>query len=197
MDFQRAFCCEDGSVAAQGRDVSTCRAAAEKAIELSKAARASSTPVIWTQLVFRSDYADGGRLMRELRPGLSRIGALKTGTSDAEIIPEAEPHPDDFIVEKQRYSSFYATGLESILRSLDVETLIVGGVTTSMCVETTVRDAAQRDYRTFVVREACGDFDSQRHDASLAAMEFGFADVITMDQALEALRKGQMEFSAR
>lgn len=197
VDFQRAFCCTDGSVAAQGRDVSTCRAAADRAIELAVAARAASIPVIWTRLVFRDDYADGGRLIRELRPGLARIGALKIGTQDAEIVPEADVQPGDFIIEKQRYSSFYATGLEAVLRSLDIDSLIVCGVTTSMCVETTVRDAAQRDYRTFVVREACGDFDAERHEASLSAMGFGFADIIGFQQALEACSNGRLEFADR
>lgn len=197
VDFQRAFCCADGSVAAQGRDVSTCRAAADRAIELAAAARAASIPVIWTRLVFRDDYADGGRLIRVLRPGLARIGALKIGTPDAEIVPEADVQPGDFIIEKQRYSSFYATGLEAVLRSLDIDSLIVCGVTTSMCVETTVRDAAQRDYRTFVVREACGDFDAERHEASLSAMGFGFADIIGFEQALEACSNGRLEFADR
>jgi ureidoacrylate peracid hydrolase len=73
------------------------------------------------------------------------------------------------------------------LRSRRIERVVVGGVTTSMCVDTTVRDLGQRDLDVLVVREACGDFAQDRHEAALAAMEFGFARVVSFDAAREAL----------
>ena len=75
-----------------------------------------------------------------------------------------------------------------------VECLLVGGVTTSMCVETSVRDAAQRDYKTFLVRDACADYWQERHDASLAALEFGFARVISHNEAIAAIAGGKADF---
>lgn len=197
IDLQRGFCCEDGSVASQGRDIRPCRLAADRSIALAKAARSRNMPTIWTRMVFREDYSDGGLLMRELRPGLSRIGALRHGTQDAELLPEIEIGKNDYVIDKLRYSSFYATSIEAILRSLPVDTLFVAGVTTSMCVESTVRDAAQRDYRTFVVEDACGDFDQDRHQASLAAMAFGFAVPVTLEQASDALNSGAIEYADR
>ena len=81
-----------------------------------------------------------------------------------------------------------------VLAARGIRALMVGGVTTSMCVESSVRDAAQRDIRTFVVREAVADFDAGRHAASLAAMEFGFARIIGANQAAEAIAAGEMSF---
>lgn len=192
IDLQAAFCSDRGSVARQGRDVAPCRAAAGVCDGLAGLARAHGVPVIWTRLVFRPDYGDGGVLIRDLRPGLKTVGALRAGTPDAALVIEADAA--DYVIDKSRYSAFYATGLEAVLRSLDIECLIVGGVTTSMCVDTTVRDASQRDYRTFVVREACGDFDGARHEASLSALAFGFARVISRDQAADAIRDGRQDF---
>ena len=188
IDLQRAFCLPDGSVGRQGRDVGPCRAAAGCCIELADAARTAGIPVIWVRMVLRPDYADGGVLMRELRPGLAAAGGLKRGTPDVELIPDIVVDARDDVIDKPRMSAFLGTPLEVMLNSRGINSLIVGGVTTSMCVESTVRDAGQRDYATFVVKEACGDFDQRRHEASLDAMAFCFARVIDKAQALQAIR---------
>ena len=188
IDLQRAFCSTDGSVARQGRDVTPCLAAARRAFTLLPVARAAGLPVVWTRMCYRADYADGGLLVHELRPALKALGALRDGSPDAELLPEAEVRPEDHVIAKQRYSAFHGTLLESILRARDVDTLLVAGVTTSMCVESTVRDAAQRDYRCFVLGDACGDFAVARHAASLEAMTFGFAVLLETAQAAGALR---------
>lgn len=183
IDLQAAFCDPEGSMAQQGRDIDAMRAAAATASGLADAARAASVPIVWTRIVYRDDYLDGGRMLWEVRPNLRRIGALRAGTPDAAISDAAGYVEGEPVIDKTRYSALYATPLEALLRSLGVRRVIVGGVTTSMCVETTVRDLGQRDYETFVVREACGDFDAARHEASLATMEFGFAEVIDMGAA--------------
>jgi len=136
---------------------------------------------------FRADYADGGVLVHLLRPGIKRIGGLRWGTPDVELVDDVAVVEGDLVIDKPRYSSFYATGLDAALRAMDIRTLIVGGVTTSMCVESTVRDAGQRDYETWVLRDACGDFDADRHVAALEAMAFGFARVTDSRSALAAL----------
>ncbi len=194
IDLQRAFCAEDGSVARQGRDIDTCRPAALRCVDLADRCRAAGLPVIWARLVLRADYGDGGLLTGELRPGLARIGGLRAGTPDVELIDEIRPAPQDFVVDKPRLSVFYGSALEAILRARRIDTLIVGGVTTSMCVETTVRDSGQRDMPTFVVRECCGDFDPKRHEAALDAIAFGFGRVISFDQATQALAQRGGDF---
>jgi ureidoacrylate peracid hydrolase len=151
-------------------------------------------PVIWTRHVLRADHADGGLLTTELRPRLGEIGALARGTPDVDIPQEADVRPEDVVLDKPRYSAFFATALDLLLALRGVRALLVGGLTTSMCVESTVRDAAQRDLRCFVVREAVADFDAARHDASLAAMAFGFARIVGAAAAEAAIAAGEAAF---
>ncbi len=186
IDLQRAFCCEDGSVAVLGRDITSCRLAGERCIDLATAARAAGMPVIWTRLALKPDYSDGGLMMHELCPGLRQIGGIRAGTPDVDFMPGVNVDDADVVIDKIRNSAFYGTPLDAILRARRIDTLVVGGVTTSMCVESTVRDSGQRDIRTFVVRDACGDFAEQRHQASLEVMEFGFARIWSHNEALAA-----------
>jgi ureidoacrylate peracid hydrolase len=186
IDLQRAFCDADGSIAEQGRDISPLHAAALACDRLAAAARASGVAVVWTRMMLRPDYADGGTLLR-MRPNLGRIGALRAGTPDVALSAHVRTDARDTIIDKPRYSSLYATPLEALLRATRTERILVGGVTTSMCVETTVRDLSQRDFDVVVVEEACGDFDAARHAASLAAMAFGFAPVVPESAALALL----------
>jgi nicotinamidase-related amidase len=193
IDLQQAFCTNTGSVAAQGRDITPCRDAALRCVALADVARAKSIPVIWTKIALRPDYADGGLMIHEIRPGLKEAGGIKAGTDDAALISEAVVAPEDFVIDKPRNSAFFSSNLESLLHTLDVRCLMMGGVTTSMCVESTARDAGQRDYRTFVVRDACGDFAQARHDAALDAIAFGFGRVISHNEALAAMDVGEID----
>jgi len=194
VDLQRGFLDAEGFVALQGRDVSACRRAAERAVGLAALARAHGMPVIWTRHILRADYADAGLLTTELRPRLGELGALKRGTPDVELFEAANPDPRDWIIDKPRYSAFFGTDLDVLLAANGIRSLIVTGVTTSMCVETTARDAAQRDMRTFVVREAVADFDEARHQASLNAIAFGFGRVVGLDAMGEAIAAGSGHF---
>jgi ureidoacrylate peracid hydrolase len=194
VDLQRGFIDDTGFVAAQGRDVASCWRAAESCLILADGARQAGLRVIWTRHVLRPDYADGGLLVGELRPRLREIGALRRGTPDVELV--SSPRESDWIIDKPRYSAFLATELDMMLRAHRIESLVVGGVTTSMCVESTVRDAAQRDYRCFVVAEAVADFDHERHLASLAAIRFGFGRVVGSDALVAALQAGGGVFPA-
>lgn len=196
VDLQRGFLHPDGFVAAQGRDVSDCAAAARHCYKLARIARDAGMPVIWTRHVLRPDHADAGLLTTELRPRLGQIGALARGTADVEIPAEAGVQADDFILDKPRYSAFFGTALDMLLGARGIRALLVGGVTTSMCVESSVRDSAQRDIRTFVLRDGVADFDAARHAASLSAMAFGFARVIDTAAGAAAIAAGTAEFPA-
>lgn len=187
IDFQRSFCDPEGAMARQGRDIAPMRKAAEVADGLARRARAASVCVVWTRMAFRPDYSDGGLLTASLRPNLVRVGALRAGTDDIELSRSVQPSSSDIVIDKPRYSALYGTPLEVELRARRIGRVVVGGVTTSMCVESTVRDLGQRDYETIVVREACGDFDPARHNASLDAMAFGFARIAALNDALGLL----------
>ncbi len=188
VDMQNGFCRDEGSTAKLGAildfDIAQCKAAIAPCVKLIEAARAAGVPVIFTRLQWRPDYRDGGVLTDELLPGLVEGRCCAAGSWDAELIDEMAPQESDFIVDKNRYSAFYGTPLSSILSSLDIRSLVVCGVTTNICVETTVRDASQRDFRTFVVRDACGEIAPERHEWALTTIDTRFGWVINSAEVL-------------
>lgn len=194
VDLQNAFCSPTGDLARRGRDISAMQAAARSCARLAVAARAAAVPVIWTRMMLRPDYADGGLMTSELLPHLRTSGALQRGSLDVEIAPELAVAAGEDVIDKPRNSALFGTALEVHLHARRIERVIVGGVTTSMCVDTTVRDLGQRDFATFVVQEAVGDFDQSRHEAALAVLAFGFARVITERDCIAALAGDSRDF---
>ncbi len=184
IDMQNGFCSEDGSVNAIGLPAARLRTAVPGCERLIAAARKAKLPVIYTRYMYRPDYADGGIMANELIPDLKKT--LKAGTWDVEVVDELAAQPDDFIVDKNRPSAFYATNLEPMLRGLAIENLVVCGVTTNCCVETTVRDASQRDYRTFVVADAVAEYEDDRHEVALKSMGMLFAHIVSTDDVERA-----------
>ena len=184
VDMQNAFCTDDGSIAKIGLDISMLKAAIEPCRRLIDAARTSGVPVIYTRYIFRSDYADGGVLVKYLLPALGESDHLAAGTNDIEVVDALSPRSSDYVVDKNRPSGFYATGLEPILNGLDIDSLVVCGVTTNCCVETTVRDASQRDYKTFIVTDATGELEQDRHDFAINTMAFLFAEAVSVEDVL-------------
>ena len=184
IDMQNGFCSEDGSVNAIGLPAARLRTAVPGCERLIAAARKAKLPVIYTRYMYRPDYADGGIMANELIPDLKKT--LKAGTWDVEVVDELAAEPDDFIVDKNRPSAFYATNLEPMLKGLAIENLVVCGVTTNCCVETTVRDASQRDYRTFVVADAVAEYEDDRHEVALKSMGMLFAHIVSTDDVERA-----------
>lgn len=186
VDMQNGFLRQGGSCERVGLPVRELQSAIEPCINLVAAARKSAIPIIYTRYVYRSDFLDGGLLACELMPALRDERALTNGSEDAEIVSELAPRPEDFVVDKNRPSAFYATQLETWLKGLKVEELVVCGVTTNCCVETTVRDASQRDYRTFIVDDAVAEFDEERHRVALKSMAMLFGYVVSSEQVVTA-----------
>ncbi len=136
VDMQNAFCHKEASfVAKLGADMQMCIDAIAGCRRLVDAAHSASVPVIFLQAEWRSDYTDGGVIFNEIMGGLAEAQALVTGTWDAQIIDELTPEPRDYVIHKNRFSGFYGTQLEPLLRSLRIERLVVCGVTTNICVE--------------------------------------------------------------
>lgn len=188
VDMQNGFCHDDGSVNKVGLPAARLRPAIEPCARLIAAARVAGIPVIYTRYVFRPDYTDGGVMVHELIPDLKNARCLVAGTWDIEVVDELAPVNADYIIDKNRPSAFFATGLEPVLKGLAISDLAVCGVTTNCCVETTVRDASQRDYRTFVVEDAVAEYEDDRHAVALKSMGMLFAKLVTVDEVLKAWR---------
>lgn len=191
VDMQNAFCKPSGSLAGMGIDIGPLAAVIEPCGRLVNAARATGVPVIFTRYVYRPDYRDGGVLVKHIMPGLAEANSLKAGTDDIEIVEELTPLPDEPVIDKNRPSAFYGTQLDSLLSGYDAQSVVVCGVTTNMCVETTIRDASQRDILPYMPKDATGEIDQLRYDGAVAAVEWLFGKVVTVDDVVEAWGQGK------
>jgi len=137
--------------------------------------RSANRPVIFTEHVHHPGDLDSGIM------GWWWEGKCLEGSPESEIHPDLAPRPGEKIVSKHRYSAFYNTDLETVLRCLRVEDVVVSGVMTNMCCESTARDAYYRDYRVFFPADGTGSINEEMHLASLLNLAFGFAYVTTCD----------------
>ena len=132
------------------------------------AARANGVPVIFIQEVHRPDHVDFGREL----DGTEDVHCIE-GLHSTEIVAEAVDYrPGDYLVPKRRYSAFYGTDLEILLKGLKAQTLILTGGLTDVCVHYTFVDAHQGDYYCRVVEDCVGGSSLEAHNASLRAMEY-------------------------
>jgi ureidoacrylate peracid hydrolase len=186
VDMQNCFLDAKGSMAQLGFDWQRLAASKPGCQRLIQAARKADVPVIWTQYVYQADYSDGGAQIHEIMPMVKDVKLCVAGTWDADFPKDIAPQKGDIVIEKNRASSFYETRLDSYLRPMGIQNLVVCGVTTNICVETTVRDATQRNYRSFVVRDATGEVEQDRYDVSLKTMSFFFARVMNVSEVLDS-----------
>jgi nicotinamidase-related amidase len=147
--------------------------------------RAAERPVIFTRHVHHPGDIDAGIM------GWWWKGKCLEGSPESEIHPELAPQANEKVVFKHRYSAFYNTDLETVLRCLRAEDLVISGVMTNLCCESTARDAYFRDYRIIVPADGMGTVNEEMHVASLLNLAFGFAFVTTSDRIISQLRKAE------
>ena len=184
IDMTNGWCSPDGHMTKLGFDTVMCRKAVDTCSSLIKYAHESKVPVIFTRHIYCEDYSDSGFIVDEIMPELKSVKPASADAWSNQIVDRLEPQPEDIIIRKNRYSAFVSTTLTAHLRRLSITDLVLCGVTTSMCVESTARAAAQRDYRTFVVTDATADIDPIRHERALINLEFGFAHMISLADAI-------------
>jgi len=139
--------------------------------------------IIYTKHIHHPDNLDSGIM------GWWWEGMCIENTPESEIHPDIRPLENEKIVTKHRYSAFYNTDLETVLRCLKVEDLVISGIMTNMCCESTARDAYYRDYRVFFLADATGSINEEMHIASLLNLAFGFAFVTTTDNIINTILK--------
>ena len=150
---------------------------------LVQAARAAGIPVIFTNVVYQPGGLDGGQFFRKV-PALK---AFEAGSAMGAFPPSLQPLASELVVSKQYPSAFFGTSLASTLHAAGIDTLLMGGFSTSGCVRASALDALQHGFAPFVVREACGDRDTAPHEANLFDMQAKMAEVIDEARALEIL----------
>lgn len=186
IDMQNGFIHPEGSLPRMGLDTSRTSQAIEPVQKLKAAFKAQNLPVIYIRHEHRADGTDAG-LIAKVFPPIMDLGHCKEGTWDSEIIDALKPDADDYVVKKHRFSAFYNTPLEEILRGLGVDILVISGIATNVCVESTVRDAFYRDYNVFVPQEATAGFTEEQEMGALGNFHFAFARVVPMETMLNSL----------
>ena len=187
IDMQNGFCNERGSIARIGFDTAMLQAAVEPCTRLLAAAREAGLPVFHTAYAYQPGHGDGGVLVEHLMPELRTGEALIAGTWDAAIVDALAPAAGETVIVKNRPSAFFRTDLAARLEGLKISRLLVCGVTTNCCVESTVRDASQFDLQVLVVGDATGELDTGRHNAALATMGLLFGRVVSVADVEAAL----------
>jgi len=186
VDMQNAFLRTKGSINRSGLDIVHLKAVVPAVRRLVDCCHRTRTPVVFTRYWLRSDYRDAGRLV-ELFPTFLTLGSMVADTWDAQLDSRIGFEPGDPIIDKQRYSAFYNTPLELILRGFGTTTLVICGVTTDICVESTIRDGFFRDFRIVVPADAVAAIDAGRHRGTLRTIRYGFGSVVRAAEICRAL----------
>lgn len=201
VDMQNAFASPGGMLDLAGIDVAPARDAVANARLVCEAARSAGMHVIYLTIGWPADGSTAGgadspnqqkelalRLMRE-RPEL-RGKLLTFGTWDFQIVKELAPQPADIVIVKSRYSGFHGTDLDSILRGLGIRNLLIAGIASNVCVESTIRDAFFLEYWPVMIEDAtmpAGSADI--HRATVYNVKTFFGWVANSEDVATALRE--------
>lgn len=154
-----------------------------------RAARAASIPVIYVIVGFRKGFPEIGTGGYNKGFGALRQGAAMPGLENPEVDPVVAPQAGDLVVTKRRVSAFAGSDLEVILRAHRIDHLVLTGIATSGVVLSTLREAADKDYRLSVLSDACADRDPEVHEVLLGKVFPRQADVLTTAEWAAGLGK--------
>jgi len=155
---------------------------------LADAFRAAGRPVVYVAHIVKPDYSDAAFPYWRIGVGPSTGNRtfIVEGTWGAQVVDELKPRKGEHLVVKKGFGGFApSTPLDTILRNMDVSTCVVTGVTTCVCVSTTVRGGVEHNYRMMLAHDAVAEVSREAHDAELRTMDRLFADVRSTDEVIE------------
>lgn len=170
VDVQVDFASPDGLIGRHGVDMSPAETAIDRIEALIAAARHAGATVGYMRVMTRPETDSRALKTWMARKGTPEDAGICRVGSGGEDYYRVKPEPGDIEVEKLAYSSFHDTDFEQQLRARGIDTLVMTGLTTDCCVDSTTRDAFHRDFHTFVVSDACASFDDDLHAGTLKAL---------------------------
>lgn len=185
VDMQRCFV--EGSPLASPEGL----ALVGRVNRLARACREAGTLIVHTRMM-KKDRSDVG-VMGEIVPPFI-VELYTEGEASAELHDALEVESSDLILDKPRYGAFHGTDLETILRARGVDTVVISGIATNICCETTAREAAQRDFRVFFLSDGTATKDmngvpaDELQRATLASVGMVFAQIATIEELVEKLQ---------
>ena len=205
IDMQNAFGSAGGMFDKAGVPITSIQAAVAPTRATLEAARRAGVKIVYLKMGFQADLSDigaedapHGQFMLHLG---AKGGVLTRDAWGTDILDELAPSDDDTVVYKTRFSGFYRTELDELLKTSGIKYLIVTGCTTSICVESTVRDAFFRDYHCVVLEDCTAEpmganLSRSNHDATILLVERIFGSVSTSTNFIDALHTAEAHQSA-
>ena len=190
VDVQNDFAADKGFFAHIGADVKTIqRNAIPPLLRLIEGARAAGVLVVFIQAIYDEAYRSAPMNERYLRRNVGFWPCL-TGTWGAEFFA-VRPLPGDEVVIKHRYSGFIGTELDAVLKRNGIQSLLMTGISTDTCVESTSRDGYFMDYYVTLVEDCCGAFDAEDHNSAIKRFARDYGIIVTSDDLLAAWRRSR------
>jgi len=186
VDMQNGFCHPEGSFSRIGLGLEGAEAAVGNAAVAVAQARRAAIPVVFTRHLYRLGRADQGPALIRDSPALVANG-LAAGTWDAELVADLDCRSDDVVVDKVRHDAFQWTPLEPLLRGMGVTSVMICGVVTNLCVETTVRSAFMRDMPVTLIEDCCAAKTRRLHELSIEVLSsYDIADIVSLGDGFDA-----------
>ena len=185
IDMQVDFADPDGGLGQDGADMTAPQNAVQQAARLADAARRAGIACVFVRLITRPD--DETEFLKEWKPRRGSDGPplCREGTPGAAFVGP-QPQGGELVFSKKRYNAFIGTGLDAALRGEGIDTLVVAGLTTECCIDSSVREAFERDYHVFLAVDATACYEPGLHQAALKALGLNCALLTSTDSILAA-----------
>jgi ureidoacrylate peracid hydrolase len=190
VDMQNDFCAPGGMMDREGNDLGAVQQMAAALPRLLAEARSAGALVVFVRNVYTSD---GNRYLSDVwleqaarqRKGSYTVSPVcSPGSWGGDFYGDVRPSPDEPIVTKHRFSSFHNTDLETVLRARSIRTVVLAGVASNVCVETTAREAFVRDYYVVFLSDGTATYSGPAHEATLLVIDQFFGQVASIDEVV-------------